>query len=269
MALANAEWWLGRNDDARRRLHLALAELPAQPSADRIRLRLALALTALFDCDLHEAQAQASDARDDARALGDPVFELAALAGGALARVAAAESPEAAGALDESAAALERLTGEQLATRLPALWMHARARHALGRFEAALADCQRGSAIAAQTGRERVLLVLTIESVPTLLELGRLAEATTVAEEGIELARLSGQPRMLLWAHSTLASARADGGRRRRRAGSRHRGDADRNAGGLPRRRPAGVVPRRGAHRGWAIPSVRSPRSSRPSAARR
>ena len=208
VALANTEWWLGRNDDARRRLHLALAELPAQASADRIRLRLALALTALFDCDLHEAQAQASDARDDARALGDPVFELAALAGGALARVTAAEGPEAAAALDESAAALERLTGEQLATRLPAFWMHARARHALGRFDAALADCERGSAIAAQTGRERVLLVLTIESVPTLLELGRLAEATTMAEDGMELARLSGQPRMLLWAHSTLASAR-------------------------------------------------------------
>ena len=208
VALANAEWWLGRNDDARRRLHLALAELPAQPSADRIRLRLALALTALFDCDLHEAQAQASDARDDARALGDPVFELAALACGALARVTAAERPAAAGALDESAAALERLTREQLATRLPALWMHARARHALGRFDAALADCERGTAIAAETGRERVLLVLTIESVATLLELGRLAEATTMAEEGIELARLSGQPRMLLWARSTLASAR-------------------------------------------------------------
>ena len=207
VALANADWWLGRNDEARRRLHLALGELPAQPSADRIRLRLALALTALSDCDLREAQAQASDARDDARAVGDPVFELAALAGGALARVIDADTPEAIAALDESSAALERLSGEQLATRLPALWMHARARHAVGQFDAALADCQRGSAIAADTGRERVLLVTTIESVSTLIELGRLAEAAATAEEGVELARLSGQPRMLLWAHSALASA--------------------------------------------------------------
>jgi DNA-binding NarL/FixJ family response regulator len=212
VALANAEWWLGRNEEARRRLHLALGELPAQPSADRIRLRLALALTALADCDLREAQAQASDARDDARAIGDPVFELAALAGGALARVTEADTPEAAAALDESSAALERLSSEQLATRLPALWMHARARHAFGRFEAALADCERGSAIAADTGRERVLLVLTIESVSTLIELGRLAQATATAEEGVELARLSGQPRMLLWAHSALASARVMAG---------------------------------------------------------
>ena len=208
VALANAEWWLGRNEEARRRLHLALGELPAQPSADRIRLRLALALTALSDCDLREAEGQASDARDDARAIGDPVFELAALAGGALARVTEATTPEAAATLDESSAALERLSGEQLATRLPALWMHARARHALGRFDAALADIERGSAIAADTGRERVLLVLTIESVATLIELGRVAQATATADEGVELARLSGQPRMLLWAHSALASAR-------------------------------------------------------------
>ena len=164
-------------------------------------------LTALFDCDLHEAQAQASDARDDARALGDPVFELAALAGGALAAGRGRERPGRR-RLDESAAALERLTGEQLATRLPALWMHARARHALGRFDAALADCERGPAIAAEPAASASCCVLTIESVATLLELGRLAEATTAAEEGIELARLSGQPRMLLWAHSTLASAR-------------------------------------------------------------
>ncbi len=59
---------------------MALGELPAQPSPDRIRLRLALALTALLGCDLSDARAQASDAADDARAIADPVFELAALA---------------------------------------------------------------------------------------------------------------------------------------------------------------------------------------------
>jgi DNA-binding CsgD family transcriptional regulator len=212
VALANAEWWLGRNDEARRRLHVALSELPAQPSPNRIRLRLALALTALFGCDLGEAQAHASDARDDARAIGDPVFELAALAGGALARVTEADGPRAVDALDESSAALERLSGEQLATRLPSLWMHGRARHALGRFDAALADFERGSALAAQTGRERVLLVLTVESVATLVELGRLAQAIAAAQEGVELARLSKNPRTLVWARSALASARLASG---------------------------------------------------------
>ena len=45
VAVANAEWWLGRTPDARRRLQVALGALPAEPSPDRIRLRLALALT--------------------------------------------------------------------------------------------------------------------------------------------------------------------------------------------------------------------------------
>ena len=72
VGVANAEWWIGRTDDARRRLHVALAELPAQPSLDRIRLRLALALTALMAADLADARGQAGDARDDARAIGEP-----------------------------------------------------------------------------------------------------------------------------------------------------------------------------------------------------
>ena len=207
VGMANQEWWLGGHEDARRRLQVALGELPAQPSADRVRLRLALGLMALLACDLREAQAQTSDARDDARAIGDPVFEIAASASGALACVAQTDDPEATERLDESAAALERLTIEQLTTRLPALWMHGRARRALGHFEVSLADLERGAAIAAETGRERVLLILTVESVATLIELGRLADACAAGEEGVELARLAGNPRMLLWAHSALASA--------------------------------------------------------------
>ena len=212
VALANQEWWLGGHEDAQRRLHVALGELPAQASPDRVRLRLALALMALLGCELDEAQAQASDAAADARAIGDPVFELAALAGGALASASAAEGPNAARRLEESVAALERLTATQVATRLPAFWMHGRARRALGELEASLADLGRGALIAEETGRERILLLLTVESVPTLIELGRLAEAGAAAEEGLERARLAGSPRMLLWAQSTLATARLAAG---------------------------------------------------------
>jgi DNA-binding NarL/FixJ family response regulator len=212
VALANQEWWLGGHEDARRRLHVALGDLPAQASPDRVRLRLALALMALLACDLAEAMAQASDACADSRAIGDPVFELAALAGGALASASAAEGAAAARRLDESAAALERLTPGQLATRLPAFWMHGRARRALGELDASLADLTRGAAIAAETGRERILLILTVESVATLIELGRLSEADAAAEEGLERARLAGSPRMVLWAQSTLAAARLAAG---------------------------------------------------------
>ena len=212
VALAYQEWRLGGHEDAGRRLHVALGEQPAQPSADRIRLRLALSFTALLGCDLDAAQAHADDAGDDARAIDDPVFALAALAIGALASASAADGPEPARRLHESTVALDRLTPAQLATRLPAFWMHGRARRALGQFQAALTDLRRGAAIAEQTGRERVLLTLTVESVAALVELGRIPEAITAGEEGLERARLDGNPRMLLWAHCALAAARLAAG---------------------------------------------------------
>ena len=93
--------------------------------------------------------------------------------------------------------------------------MHGRARRLLGDPDGALADLRRGAALAAGTGRERILLVLTVESVAVLVELGRIEEAGAAGEEGVELARLSGNPRMMLWALSAL-SARAARGRRRR-----------------------------------------------------
>ena len=66
--------------------------------------------------DLDDARDQASDAAADARAIGDPVFEAAALAGGAIARVSAGEG---AAPVDEAAAALERLTPAQLSPACP------------------------------------------------------------------------------------------------------------------------------------------------------
>jgi len=209
VAVANAEWWLGRTPDARRRLQVALSALPAEPTPDRIRLRLALTLTSLMACDLDGARDQAADAAADARAVGDPVFEAAALAGGAIASASAGEGREA---VEAAAAAFERLTPEQLATRLPGFWMLGRSRRCLGQYEAALADLDRGAALARETGRENVRLQVTVERVAVLIELGRLAEATAAAEQGVELARLAGNPPMLLWARCALSSARLAAG---------------------------------------------------------
>jgi hypothetical protein len=113
VAAANSEWWIGRDEDARRRLQIVLAEQPAAPSADRIRLHLAVAVVALSACELDEALDHVSDARDDSRAIADPVFEAAALSPGALARITNADRPDGAAALAEASTALERLTAEQ------------------------------------------------------------------------------------------------------------------------------------------------------------
>ncbi len=159
--------------------------------------------------DLEDAADQASDAAADARAIGDPVFEAAALAGGAIARVSAGEG---AAPVDEAAAALERLTPAQLLTRLPAFWMLGRGRRALGQLDAALADLDRGAALALETGRENVRLQLLVERAGVLVELGRCTEAIAAAEEGVERGWLAGNPPMLLWARCALSSSRLAAG---------------------------------------------------------
>ena len=212
VAATYADLWLGRLPDARRRLQVALGHLPAQPSRERSRLRLSLGMTALFECDLPEAEMQASDALDDARRIGDQVLTRVAPSLGTLARVADARAANAAASIENAAGELQRLSGEQLATRLPAVWMLARARRISGDFAGALADLQRGQELAAQTDHEAARLLLTLELVGPLIELGRLHEAAEIAEEGVELARLAGSPPLLLWAQSALASARLAAG---------------------------------------------------------
>ena len=137
------------------------------------------------------------------------MFEAAALAGGAVARVSAGEGPAP---VEAATAALERLSPDQLLTRLPAFWMLGRARRSLGRPEAALADLDRGAALAAETGRENVRLQLTVERVGVLIDLGRPAEAIATGEQGLERARLAGNAPMLLWAQCALSSARLAAG---------------------------------------------------------
>ena len=117
-----------------------------------------------------------------------------------------------AAAVGTAAAAVDRLTSRELATRLPAFWMLGRARRALGQLEPALADLDRGAAIAAETGRETILLQLSLERAVTLVALGRIRDAVAAAEQGLELAELSGSDRMLVWAHATASRAQLAAG---------------------------------------------------------
>jgi ATP/maltotriose-dependent transcriptional regulator MalT len=202
---ANLEYWLGHHDEARERYHVALQSLPAAPSGDRIRLHLGLALSMLLARDFDGALAHAADARDDARALGDPVVEAAALACAAAA--ATALRPGDAEPADTAAAAFAALTDIQAVVRLPGLWMLGRANRALGRFDAGLEHLERGVALARATGRSSVLLVLRAEAAGVQVELGRIGAAVQAAQEATDLAALLGSPPMHVWAYSALSSA--------------------------------------------------------------
>jgi DNA-binding CsgD family transcriptional regulator len=207
--IANTEVWLGEEEQARRRLHVALGDLPAEPSGDRVRLHLALGLLEHLVGDFDAAVAQASDALSDARVLGDEVLEAAALVLAAVAAAAAGEGDEEYAA---AVAAFDRLTDAQVTSRLPGLWMLAGADSARGRFADALAHLDRARRLAVATGREPVLQLVAAESVRPLRELGRLAEAVAAGEEAVDRTRLTGNRQHLLEAQSALSAARLAAG---------------------------------------------------------
>ncbi len=166
----------------------------------------------MLGCDYDEARAQASDSLADAVALGDPVLQAAALGLDAFALAASRPGPDAAAALERATEAFGRLAEPDLMRRLPGLWMLAWSESALGRFETALELLRRAGRMAGASGRELVLVLVSLGSVRPLRELGRLAEAVAIGEEAVDRARLSGAPQQLVAAYSALSTARLAAG---------------------------------------------------------
>ena len=210
--VANAEFWLGHSEEALQRLYVALGDLPAEPSDDRVRLHNSLGLTVMLGCNYDEARAHASDSLADAVALGDPVLQAAALGLGAFALAASRPGPDAAAALARATGAFGQLAEPDLMRRLPGVWMLAWSESALGRFEAALELLRRAGRLAGASGRELVLVLVSLGSVRPLRERGRLAEAMAMGEEAVDRARLSGAPQQLVAAYSALSTARLAAG---------------------------------------------------------
>ena len=236
VALANQEWWLGGHEQARTRLHVALGDLPAQPSPDRIRLRLALALMALMACDLPDAAAQASDARDDARTIGDPVFEAAALAAGALA---------AASAADHDAACASTSPPRRSAASAPGSSPRACRRSGCtdgpGAHSASSRRRSQTSSRAPPSPRTRVASASRScwwsSPYRRSWSSGSCGAPRRRPRTGLERARLASNPRLVLWAQAMLATAHLAAGDVGFRAASRGRRWGGRRRGRLPRRR--------------------------------
>jgi DNA-binding NarL/FixJ family response regulator/tetratricopeptide (TPR) repeat protein len=207
--VANTEMWLGQEEPARRRLLVALGDLPAEPSTDRVRLHLAIGLLDQLSGGHESARGHAWDAGADADALADPVLRAAALTLEAMAAVALDLDDDA---HERATAAFAALTDAQATSRLPGLTMLAWADSARGRFEQALDQLDRARRLAEATGREPVLLLVAVEAVRPLRELGRLAEAVAAGEEALDRARLAGNRPQQLEAQSALATARLAAG---------------------------------------------------------
>ncbi len=197
---AAVEHWLGRHDDAHRRLLGAWEELADPGSAEAAALGIELAIDGLYALDTEQALDMGGRALETARELRDPVLIAAAAAALSLCEVAAGRIAVARGHVEEAAARVDRLSDAELAQRLEALYHVGLAGLWLGRIDGGVAHLERGLAISRATGDGRLLVPMTLAKAAVLELRGRLAEAIEACEAALEAARLTDNPHYIFWA---------------------------------------------------------------------
>ena len=204
---ALVEHWLGRHEDAHRRLSAAVDDLE-RSSPEGVRLLVALAVDAIYDLDWSRAGELGTEALAIADELSDAVVRAEAAAALALATSAGIEFDEAERYCDIAAACVDSLPDDQLGDR-PELFFHLGwAETYLERFDASLAHLDRGIAVSRASSQSRALMPLMIAHGYPLSTLGRTREAIEILTSAVEAARLSPVPQHLFWALWELAWAK-------------------------------------------------------------
>ena len=190
-ACAAVEHWLGRHEDARRRLHAALDQ-----HGDSQALKLELAFDALYGLDLGTSAERARAALDG------PDRGASASAAALLALVLAADGQRAAAqeAVHAATSTLAGLDDRTLAAQLQSLWYLAWAETFLDHYEAALEHSRRGLELSRATGQDWLVVPLLLAPVFALEMQGRVTEARETATAAVDAARLAGNPHYLAWA---------------------------------------------------------------------
>jgi DNA-binding NarL/FixJ family response regulator len=189
-ACAACENFLGRHDDARRRLESAFAELSDQVSPAGVVALTDLASGAFFTEDVERMMRHARRAVETARVVEDAALLGASVAVMShLAAIAGLTAEATRGA--EEARVLMELSDARLAGHLGAVNRLGWAKLLIERFPAAILDMERGVAIARETGQgQYVPLMLGAQALSEMI-LGRLAVALELQQDAIETARLA------------------------------------------------------------------------------
>jgi DNA-binding NarL/FixJ family response regulator len=204
---AAVEHWLGRHEDAHRRLVRAWEELPDRATPASAALQIELAVDGLYELDFEHTVAMGRGALEGARATGDRVLVAVAAAALCLGEVAAGQIEAAREHRAEALALVDQLSDAELAPWLETLFYLGWAENYLERYDEAAAHVDRGIAIARTTGDGRLLVPMMLVKGYTFEMQGRLAEATSLCEAAVEATRLSAVPHHLSWALFELAHA--------------------------------------------------------------
>jgi DNA-binding CsgD family transcriptional regulator len=199
-ACATVEAWLGRADDARRRLLRARDALGSERSPEAVMLDVRLALDALNELDFDRGADIAAGALEMARGRGEPAHVAEAAAALSLAHGLAGDVERARKYHGEALEALEGLADEVLADRVETFFYLAWAENYLDQPELAIATADRGIALSRATGQGHLLVPLMLARALPNDMLGRLAESVKTTEEALAAARTSPNPQYLFWA---------------------------------------------------------------------
>jgi DNA-binding CsgD family transcriptional regulator len=205
---AAVEHWQGRHADAHRRLAGAFEDLSDRDTPQAAVLQIELAVDSLYEMDHPQAVAMARDALSTSQRLDDRGLVMAAAAALALAAAVEGDTPLAQEHRELAVAELDRLPEPELARRLDALYHLGWAENYLERYDDAVAHAERGLDLARATGQGRLLVPLLLVKGFPFEMQGRLAEALEAAQTAVEIARLSANPHYLFWALFEVAWAR-------------------------------------------------------------
>ena len=193
-ACASCENALGRHGAAHARLLHALAELPDDGGAGGAALQVELAADALYDSDFGAMQQWAERAARTAGTLGDPGLLAVAEALVCFAEYNLGRSERAESARRSSAAGLDALPDELLATRLDLPYYLGFAEYFCEAYDDAARHFRRAIALARTVGQGQYVVSMMVGLAQALERLGSLREALTTAEAAVEASRLTGNP---------------------------------------------------------------------------
>ncbi len=196
---AAVEHWMGRHEEAHRRLVRAWEEVPDRSSAVAAALQIELSVDGFYEFDSEQTLDMGRGALETARAVGDEALIAAAASALCVGEAAAGKIEDAREHHAEAVSYIDRLSDAELAPRQEALCHLGWAENYLELYDQAIAHVDRGIAIGRATGRGRMVVpMMLVKGFPFEMQ-GRMAEAIEMGEAAVEATRLSSNSLWLFW----------------------------------------------------------------------
>jgi DNA-binding NarL/FixJ family response regulator/tetratricopeptide (TPR) repeat protein len=197
---AAVEHWLGRHEEAHRRLFAAWDELADRSTAVGAALQIELCIDGFYTLDHEQTVSMGRGALDTARAREDRPLIGAAASALSVAEASAGHIDDAREHLEEAVAHVDGSSDAELAPYQECLCYLAWAENFLERYEDALAHSDRGIRIGRATGEGRVLAPMMLVKCFPFEMVGRMREAVELCETVVEATRLAANPHYHFWA---------------------------------------------------------------------